>query len=88
MSTNRTKIDWAYKAAHKIALRCVTANESQKLTVLREIAAILRRAQTRDKVRADRKKKQALKYKSPLVTGTHFKYHDIYADIVNDMRRL
>jgi hypothetical protein len=50
MSTNRTKIDWAYRQAQKIAITVASinpANITERPTALRFIAGILRQAERR-----------------------------------------
>jgi hypothetical protein len=41
--TNRTKIDWAYKQANKLAVKVICASSDNRYVVVREIAAALRR---------------------------------------------
>lgn len=49
MSTNRTKIDWAYKQAQRIVVQTVTSAADQRPRLVRHIAAVLRRAARRAK---------------------------------------
>lgn len=52
MSTNRTKIDWAYEQARKINVMVLMAsNTPQQLDVLRKIAGMLRQAEKRGQKR-------------------------------------
>lgn len=47
MSTNRTKIDWAYKQATRIAVQVITSAADERPRMVRHIAAVLRRAESR-----------------------------------------
>lgn len=68
MSTNRTKIDWAYKQACKIAMKVRTASDSR--VAIREIAAILRRIEKRGRPRL-RAGNQSRSWRGPDLSPEH-----------------